>query len=208
MNVRRVTNDFLISTLSKTVKYVLQWWMKKVWPEFCPFRNYLRVQHNISDIFERFSITSCNKKKMKTQETLKKNSGYINVQCVTNDFLIFTLQRLSNMYFSDEWKKSDLNSVPSETIWGCNIISLTSYKGFVSVHATKKWRRRKPPRKIPAIWMKQVVTCALYSAHLFLIGTLRVPKVILPFVDKTICFFMARSQRRSIWPILLGLCLL
>ena len=86
--------------------------------------------------------------------------------------LSLLFQRLSNMYFSDEWKKSDLNSVPSETIWGCNIISLTSYKGFLSVHATKKWRPRKPPRKIPAIWMKQVVTCALYSSHLFLIGTL------------------------------------
>ena len=31
MNVQHVTNDFLIFTLSKTVKYVLQWWMKKVW---------------------------------------------------------------------------------------------------------------------------------------------------------------------------------
>ena len=90
MSVRRVINDFLIFTLSKTVKYVLHWWMKKVWPEFCPFRTYLRVQHNISDIFERFSISSCNKK-MKTQETFKKNSGYMNVRRVTNDFLIITL---------------------------------------------------------------------------------------------------------------------
>ena len=98
--------------------------------------------------------------------------------------LSLLFQRLSNMYFSDEWKKSDLNSVPSETIWGCNIISLTSYKGFLSVHATKKWRHRKPPRKISAIWMKQVVTCALYSAHLFLIGTLEYPKSYYPLLTK------------------------
>ena len=70
--------------------------------------------------------------------------------------LSLLFQRLSNMYFSDEWKKSDLNSVPSEPIWGCKIISLTSYKGFLSVHATKKWRRRKPSRKIPALWMCNV----------------------------------------------------
>ena len=62
MNVQRVTNDFLIFTLLKTVKDVFQWWMKKVWPEFCPLRTYLSVQHNISDIFERFSISSCKKK--------------------------------------------------------------------------------------------------------------------------------------------------
>ena len=98
--------------------------------------------------------------------------------------LSLLFQRLSNMYFSDEWKKSDLNSVPSEPIWGCKIISLTSYKGFLSVHATKKWRRRKPPRKIPAIWMKQVVTCALYSSHLFLIGTLEYPKSYYPLLTK------------------------
>ena len=90
MNVRRVINDFLIITLSKTVRYVLHWWMKKVWPEFCPFRTYLRVQHNISDVFERFSTSSCNKK-TKTHETFKNNSCYMNVQRVTNDFLIITL---------------------------------------------------------------------------------------------------------------------
>ena len=61
--------------------------------------------------------------------------------------------RLSNMYFSEEWKKSDLISVPSDPFWGCTIISLTSLKDFLSDHATKKWRRRKPSRKIPAIWM-------------------------------------------------------
>jgi len=64
--------------------------------------------------------------------------------------------RLSNIYFSDEWKKSDLNSVPSEPIWGCKIISLASLKGFLSVHATKIWRRRKSSRKIPAMWMCNV----------------------------------------------------
>ena len=96
---------FFISTLSKTVKYVLQWWMKKVWPEFCPFRTYLRVQHNISDIFERFSINSCNKK-MKTQETFKKNSGYMNVQHVTNDFLIFTLSKTCQIFTSVMNEKS------------------------------------------------------------------------------------------------------
>ena len=62
MNVWRVTNNFLIFTLSKTAKYVLQWWMKKVWPYFCPFRPFSRVQNIIPDIFERFSISSCNKK--------------------------------------------------------------------------------------------------------------------------------------------------
>ena len=38
------------------------------------------------------AISSCNKK-MKTHETFKKNSGYMNVQHVTNDFLIFTLSK-------------------------------------------------------------------------------------------------------------------
>ena len=71
--------------------------------------------------------------------------------------LCLLFQRLSNMYFSDEWKKSDLNSVPSEPIWGCKIISLTSLKGFLSVHATKKWRRRKPWRKISAVWMRDLL---------------------------------------------------
>ena len=45
--------------------------------------------------------------------------------------------------------------------------------------------------------------CLIFHTPLFNWNS-RVPKVILPFVDKTICSFMARSQRRSIWPILLG----
>ena len=36
--------------------------MKTVCPDFRPFRTYLRVQHNISDVFERFSISSCDNK--------------------------------------------------------------------------------------------------------------------------------------------------
>ena len=56
----------------------------------CPFRTYLRAQINISDILERFSLKSCNKK-MKTQETFKQISGHMSVQCVTNNFIIFTL---------------------------------------------------------------------------------------------------------------------
>ena len=129
--------------------------MKKVRPEFCPFRIYLRVQHNIADIFERFFICSCNKK-MKTLETFKKIPAIWMCDVWQTISLSLLFQRLSNMYFIDEWKKSDLNSVPSEPIWGCNIISLTSLKGFLSVHATKKWRRRKPSRKILAIWMCDV----------------------------------------------------
>ena len=74
----------------RLVKYVPQWWMKKVWPEFFPFRTHLRVQHDISHTFQRFSIRSFNKK-MKMQETFKKKSGYMNVRSVTNDFLIITL---------------------------------------------------------------------------------------------------------------------
>ena len=97
-----LVNEF-ISSNPCLVKYVLQLWMKKVWPEFCPFRTYLRVQHNISDIFERFSINSCNKK-MKAQETLKKISGYMNVQRVTNDFLIFTLSKTVK-YVLQWWMK-------------------------------------------------------------------------------------------------------
>ena len=62
----------------------------------------------------------------------------------------------TNMYLSDEWKKADLNPVPSEPIWGCNIMSPTSLKGFLSVQATKKWRHRKPSRKIQATWMCNV----------------------------------------------------
>ena len=89
MSVKCVTKDFFLFTLSTTVKYVLLWWMKKVLPEFCPFSTYLRVQNNVSDIFERFSVTLCNKK-MKTQETFTKSSGYMNVWSVTNDFLIIT----------------------------------------------------------------------------------------------------------------------
>ena len=130
--------------------------MKKVWPEFCPFRTYLRVQHNISDIFERFSISSCNKKMMK-QETFKKNSGYMNVRSVTNDFLIITLIKTCLICTSVMNENSlNLNFVPSEPIWGCNIISVTSLKGFLSDHATKKRRRRKPSRQILAIWMCDV----------------------------------------------------
>ena len=30
--------------------------MKKVCPDFRPFRTYLRVQHNISDVFERLLV--------------------------------------------------------------------------------------------------------------------------------------------------------
>ena len=51
------------------------------------------------------------------------------------------------MYLSDKWNKSGLNSVPSEPIWGCNIISLTSLKGFLSVHATKKEDAGNPQEK-------------------------------------------------------------
>ena len=72
----------------------------------------------------------------------------------------FSLQKdLSRQY---KFKIPKRKGMPSEPIWGWKIIYLTSYKGFLSVHATKKWRHRKPPRKISAIWMKQVVTCALY----------------------------------------------
>ena len=87
----------------RRVKYLLQWWMKKVWPEFCPFRTYLREHNNISDILERFSVSSCNKK-MKTHETFKKNSGYMSVQHVTNDFLIFTLSKTVK-YVLQWWMK-------------------------------------------------------------------------------------------------------
>ena len=94
----------------------------------------------------------------------------------------FSLQKdLSRQY---KFKIPKHKGMPSEPIWGCKIISLTSLKGFLSVHATKKWRHRKPPRKIPAIWMKQVVTCALYSAHLFLIGTREYPKSYYPLLTK------------------------
>ena len=53
---------FFIFTLSKTVKYVVEWGSKKVWSELSPFRPHLMVQNNISDIFERLSIRSCKKK--------------------------------------------------------------------------------------------------------------------------------------------------
>ena len=46
--------------------------------------------------------------------------------------LSLLFQRLSNMCFSAEWKKSDLISVPPEPIGGWNIISLTSLEGFLS----------------------------------------------------------------------------
>ena len=48
MNVRRATNNSFTFLLSNTVKYVLQWRMKKVWPDFCPFRPFLRLHNNIS----------------------------------------------------------------------------------------------------------------------------------------------------------------
>ena len=127
--------------------------MKKVWPEFCPFRTYLRVQNNISDTFERFSITTKNEDAGNLQEK------FWLCECAKCDKRFpyhYSFKDLSNMYLSDEWKKSGLNSVPSEPIWGYNIISLTSLKGFLSVHATKKWRRRNPSRQILAIWMCDV----------------------------------------------------
>ena len=99
LSVLYVTNDFLIFTLSKTVKYVLQWWMKKVWPEFCPFRTYLRMQHNISDIFERFSITSCDKKWRRRKPSRKFPAIWVcHVWQTISLYLLFWRQ--SNMYFS------------------------------------------------------------------------------------------------------------
>ena len=41
------------------------------------------------------------------------------------------------MYFSDEWKKYELNSVPSDPIQGCKITSLISMKDLPSNQAAK-----------------------------------------------------------------------
>ena len=75
--------------------------MKKVWPESCPFRTYLRVQHNI---FERFSISLCNKKRRRRKPSWKIQAIWMcHVWQKISLSLLF--QGLSNMYFSDEWKK-------------------------------------------------------------------------------------------------------
>ena len=88
-----------------------------------------------------------------------KNEDLGNLECATCDKRFpyhYSFKDLSNMYLNDEWKQSDMNPVPSEPIWGGNIMSLTSLKGIISVHATKKWRRRKPSWKVLAIWMCEV----------------------------------------------------
>ena len=68
------------------------------------------------------------------------------------------------MYLSDEWKQSDLNSVPSEPIWGCNIISLISLKGFLSVHATKKEDAGNLQEKV---WLHECATCDKRFPYLY-----------------------------------------
>ena len=111
------------------------------------------------DLFWRTSAKlQVAKKWRKKCNFLKKQKQNTYGQCGQKiKWFMFWSQFLpSFLSFHFEWKKSDLNSVPSEPIWWCNIISLTSFQGFLSVHASKKWRRRKPSRRIPAIWMCNV----------------------------------------------------
>ena len=155
MNVRHVIKNFLIFTVSKTVKYVLHWWMKKVWPELCPFRTYLRVQLNISDFFERFSVSSCNKK-MKTLGNLQEKFWLY--ECATCD------KRFPYLYTFKDCQIC--TSVMKKTVW----LEFCPFRTYLRVQhnisdiferfsissCNKKWWRRKPSRKILAVWMCHV----------------------------------------------------
>ena len=130
-----MTNNLFIFTFLKAVKYVLQWWMKNVLTKFCPFRPYTRMQRNISDIFARFSIRSCNKQKMKTQEIFKKNCDLWQTISLS---LLF--QRLSNMTVGGTRQRLE----KSRPEWLTNRINRKSVKYFLEASWTKSpWEGRK-----------------------------------------------------------------
>ena len=163
--------------------------MKKVWPEFCPFRTYLMVQHNISDIFSRFSISSCIKK-MKTQETLKKNTGYINVQCVTNDFLIFTLSKTVK-YVLQWWMKK---------VW----LEFCPFRNYLRVqHAAKnKWwfifAATSAKLQVAKKWGEYVIPLKTKTKHLWpdtrvvhVFMKIIIELFVLPFLNaNTVCTYL------------------
>ena len=99
MVVPPVVNYFLISTLLETFKYVPQWLWKRL-AMALSLQTLLKVQSNISGIFEPFSIR-LRIKKMKTQETFKKKSALTGVPHVINYFLISTL--LETFKYVPQW---------------------------------------------------------------------------------------------------------
>ena len=108
--------------------------MKKVSPDFRPFRTYLRVQHNISDVFERFSISSCDNKN-EDAGNLQEKTGCVAVGPVTNYLLISTLLETRQICTSMIMKKAGHFSVPSNPTAKCTAIFLASLNDFLLDYA-------------------------------------------------------------------------
>ena len=128
--------------------------MKKVRPEFCPFRIYLRVQHNIADIFERFFYLFMQQKNEDTGNLQQKLLPY---ECATCD------KRFPYLYsFKDCQRCISVMNEKSLT-WILSLKNLfegaTSYLWHlckVFYQFMQQRRRRKPSRKIQTIWMCHV----------------------------------------------------